>query len=103
MGHTLSMYQPILGGKKVKNMYPMYPQQQAMHHTNQPMQVVVVEPYVYAAVQSLLGKRVVIDTSRGPINGIIRDAKPDHVVVQERDSTFFVRLCEVIWIMPEND
>lgn len=70
--------------------------------SQQPMQVTVVEPYVYAAVRSLIGKRVVMDTTRGPVNGIVMDAKPDHVVIQERDSTFFVRICEVVWIMPEN-
>lgn len=69
---------------------------------NGPMQVVVVEPYLYAAVRSLIGKRVVIDTSRGPVNGTVVDAMPDHVVIQEHDSTFFVRICEIIWIMPES-
>ncbi|RSK29454.1 DUF2642 domain-containing protein [Bacillus sp. HMF5848] len=67
----------------------------------QPMQVMVVEPFVYQALMSLKGKRVVLDTTRGPVNGIVVDAKPDHVVIQERDSTFFVRTCEIIWIMPE--
>ncbi|WP_245237676.1 YuzF family protein [Paenibacillus ihuae] len=76
---------------------PMYP----MPNMNQPIQVVVVEPYVYAAVSSLIGKRVVLDTVRGSVSGMVVDAKPDHVVIQERDSTFFVRLCEVVWIMPE--
>jgi len=70
--------------------------------SNGPMQVVVVEPFVYAALHSLIGKRVVIDTSRGSINGVLEDAKPDHVVIQEYDSTFFVRTCEIIWIMPES-
>ncbi|WP_273832239.1 YuzF family protein [Guptibacillus sedimenti] len=69
---------------------------------NVPMQVVVVEPYVYAALRSLIGNRVVIDTSRGPVNGTVIDAKPDHVVVKEHDSTFFVRISEIIWIMPES-
>ncbi|MFD1176464.1 DUF2642 domain-containing protein [Paenibacillus puldeungensis] len=67
----------------------------------QPVQVVVIEPYVYAAVRSLIGKRAVLDTVRGSVSGMVVDAKPDHVVIQERDSTFFVRLCEVVWIMPE--
>ena len=76
----------------------MYPQGKQ----SGPMNVVVVEPYVYSALQSLIGKRVVIDTTRGSVNGIVRDAKPDHVVIQERDSTFFVRICEIVWIMPES-
>ncbi|MFA9556820.1 DUF2642 domain-containing protein [Evansella sp. AB-rgal1] len=67
-----------------------------------PKEVVVVEPYVYGAFYSLIRKRVVIDTTRGPVNGIVVDAKPDHVVVQEGNSTFFVRICEIVWFMPEN-
>lgn len=67
-----------------------------------PMNVVVVEPYVYSALYGLIGKRIVIDTTRGSVSGIVRDAKPDHVVIQERDSTFFVRISEIVWIMPES-
>ncbi|WP_245243512.1 YuzF family protein [Mesobacillus selenatarsenatis] len=69
---------------------------------NGPMNVVVVEPYVYAALRNLIGKRVVLDTKRGSVSGVVRDAKPDHVVVQEHDSTFFGRIREIVWIMPEN-
>lgn len=68
----------------------------------EPMQVVFVEPYLYATLHNLIGKRVVIDTSRGPVNGTIMDAKPDHVVVQEYNSTFYVRICEIVWFMPES-
>ncbi len=75
---------------------PMY-----MQPTMQPKQVVVVEPFVYATVITLKGKRAVIETSRGNLSGTVIDVKPDHLVLQERDSTFFLRLCEVIWIMPE--
>jgi hypothetical protein len=67
-----------------------------------PMNVIVVEPYVYSALHSLIGKRVVIDTKRGSVSGIAMDAKPDHVVIQEHDSTFFVRIREIVWIMPES-
>ncbi|WP_226536392.1 DUF2642 domain-containing protein [Fictibacillus halophilus] len=33
---------------------------------------------------------------------VVLYAKPDHVVIQEHDSTFFVRLREIVWIMPES-
>ncbi|MFS0724988.1 DUF2642 domain-containing protein [Paenibacillus sp. 1P07SE] len=56
---------------------------------------------MYAAVHSLFGKRAVLDTVRGSVSGMVVDAKPDHAVIQERDSTFFVRLREVVWMMPE--
>ncbi|CAM3882439.1 YuzF family protein [Mesobacillus thioparans] len=73
-----------------------------MYSQSGPMNVVVVEPYVHSALQSLIGKRVVLDTTRGSVSGMVKDAKPDHVVVQEYDSTFFVRIREIVWIMPES-
>lgn len=79
----------------------MHQHMQPMQTMHQPMQVVVVEPYVYAALRSLIGKRAVLDTVRGSVSGTVADAKPDHVVIQERDSTFFVRCSEIVWIMPE--
>ncbi|MEW9109601.1 DUF2642 domain-containing protein [Cytobacillus gottheilii] len=76
-----------------------YPRQ--METTMQPKQVIVVEPYVYAAVSSLVGKRAVVETSRGSVSGTVLDAKLDHIAIQEAESTFFIRLCEIVWIMPE--
>jgi hypothetical protein len=69
---------------------------------NGPMQVIVIEPFVYEALRSLIGKRAVLDTTRGSVSGIVVDARLDHVVIQEHDSTFYVRLREIVWIMPES-
>ncbi|WP_456277270.1 DUF2642 domain-containing protein [Bacillus sp. AK128] len=77
-------------------MMPMQPAQ-----TMQLEQVIVVEPYVYSAVSTLVGRAVVMETSRGRVSGMIMDVKPDHVLLQERESTFFVRLCEIVWLMPD--
>ena len=84
-------------------MNPMYANSmnQQMAH-NGPMQVMVIEPFVYEALRSLIGKRAVIDTQRGSVSGMVVDAKPDHVVMQEHNSKFFVRLNEIVWIMPES-
>lgn len=80
----------------------MQPMQSMNNMMQQPEQVLVVEPFVFQAASSLIGKRAVIETTRGRISGQIIDAKPDHVAGQERESTFYVRLCEVVWIMPDN-
>ncbi|WHY34204.1 YuzF family protein [Cytobacillus firmus] len=69
---------------------------------NGPMQVIAIEPFVYEALRSLKGKRAVLDTTRGSVSGMVVDAKPDYVVIQEYDSTFFVRIREIVWIMPES-
>ncbi|MDL4840197.1 YuzF family protein [Aquibacillus rhizosphaerae] len=67
----------------------------------QTLPVMVVEPYVYKAASSLIGKFVVVETTRGSISGTLIDAKPDHILLQQRESSFFVRLCEIVWIMPD--
>lgn len=69
----------------------------------QPM--VQVEPYLYQRLKQMEGMRVVVDTTRGSVNGVLVDAKPDHIAVQEGPgaSLFLVRLCEVVWIMPNLD
>ncbi len=90
-----------LGGEILNNMYTYRTQPQM--NTNGPMQVVVVEPYVYTALTNLNGKRVVLDTTRGSVSGTVVDVKPDHVAIQEHDSTFLVRLCQIVWIMPDNN
>ncbi|MCT2535179.1 YuzF family protein [Aquibacillus koreensis] len=68
---------------------------------SQNVPVMVVEPYVYQAATSLVGKYAVIETTRGSISGEVIDAKPDHIALKQRDSIFFVRLCEIVWIMPD--
>ena len=84
-------------------MNPMYPYRVSPQITpNGPMQVIAMEPFVYEALRSLIGKRAVLDTTRGSVSGMVVDAKLDHVVIQEHDSTFFVRLREIVWIMPES-
>lgn len=64
-----------------------------------------MEPYLYHRLQQMEGLRVVVDTVRGSVNGVLVDAKPDHIVVQDspRNPPFFVRLCEIVWIMPNID
>lgn len=66
---------------------------------------VQVEPWVYQRLKQIEGKRVVVDTIRGGVNGVLVDVKPDHIVVQEtpNEAPFFVRLCQIVWVMPNVD
>ncbi len=63
-------------------------------------QMTLIDPYVIQTLQSVMGREVVIETVRGSIRGVICDVKPDHVVLQASDSYFFVRIQQVIWVMP---
>lgn len=81
-----------------------------MHHMSQmpqmshmPHTVVVypVDPCVVDTLMSVLGKNVVLETTRGGISGCVVDVKQDHVVLEIRKKKFFVRIAEIVWIMPE--
>ncbi|AVV55800.1 hypothetical protein C7121_06435 [Paenibacillus glucanolyticus] len=62
--------------------------------------VTLVDPYFYHTLRSLQGKPVVIETFRGPVRGTITDVKPDHVLLQTDNSSFFLRTQQMIWVMP---
>ncbi len=67
-----------------------------------PCQVSNVDPFVVDALMCLIGKKIVVDTVRGAINGILKDVKPDHIVIHEvcGDSMIFIRIEEIVSIMP---
>ncbi|AEN90034.1 hypothetical protein BMWSH_3152 [Priestia megaterium WSH-002] len=61
-----------------------------------PSMVTHVDPYVYATLQSVQGKDVVIETVRGSVRGRVKNVKIDHVVIAAKGSTFlfeFSKLC----------
>ncbi|WP_226669464.1 YuzF family protein [Metabacillus litoralis] len=76
-----------------------------MNYSNQmhagPEMITFVEPYVYQTLQTLIGKFAVIQTVRDSLRGKVMDVKPDHIVVQVGDSTFFVRCQQIVSVMPD--
>ncbi|ASS69166.1 MULTISPECIES: DUF2642 domain-containing protein [unclassified Paenibacillus] len=60
-----------------------------------------VNPYVVEALMSVKGKCVILETTRGRIEGTVAGVKPDHVIVQLHEKMAFVRIAEIVWIMPE--
>lgn len=42
-----------------------------------PIQYMVIEPYVYHTLRSIVGTEVVIETTRGSIRGNLKDVKPE--------------------------
>ncbi|MEK3807351.1 YuzF family protein [Bacillus sp. FSL H8-0547] len=66
-----------------------------------PQMITIVDPYVFQTLQSVLGKTLVIQTVRDSIRGVLKDVKPDHVVLQAGDSTFFIRTQQIVTIMPD--
>ncbi|SFM22611.1 Protein of unknown function [Paenibacillus sp. 1_12] len=77
---------------------------QVPYHQQAGTQAVTVyptDPCVVETLQSIIGQCVVIETTRGRIEGIVQGCKPDHVILMNRNKTFFVRICEIVWIMPD--
>jgi len=72
---------------------------------SKPIEVLCTDPYLVAALRTLIRKRVVVDTVRGSLHGILIDVKPDHILLGERyeDSRFFIRLQQIVSIMPDLD
>ncbi|MDC2866478.1 MULTISPECIES: YuzF family protein [unclassified Bacillus (in: firmicutes)] len=60
-----------------------------------------VDPYVVQTLQMIVGKNVVVDTMRGSLQGMLRAVKPDHIVIEEEDTPFFIRMQQIVWITPE--
>lgn len=60
-----------------------------------------IDPYVYQTLQTIRGKEVIIETVRGNVQGVIQDVKPDHIVLKSSDTLFFVRIQQIVWIMPK--
>ncbi|CUA80302.1 MULTISPECIES: YuzF family protein [Anoxybacillus] len=66
-----------------------------------PQFMAFIDPYVYQTLQAIRGKEVVIETVRGNVHGTIQDVKPDHIVLRSNDTLFFVRIQQIVWIMPK--
>ncbi len=71
------------------------------HHMPQSLVVHPVDHCVVECLMSLKGNVVVLETTRGRLDGCLIDVKPDHVVLEERHKKFIVRICEIVWIMPD--
>ncbi|MGG3281789.1 DUF2642 domain-containing protein [Paenibacillus solani] len=89
------------------NNYPMMHHMPHMHHKphmhHMPRTIVVnpVDTCVVETLMSHIGKVVILETTRGRIDGCVVDVKQDHVVLDQRHKKFFVRIAEIVWIMPE--
>jgi len=65
----------------------------------------IVDPFVIETLKTVIGQSVVIETVRGNLQGILVDVQPDHIVVKPHNNgtTFFVRIQQIVYIMPDLD
>lgn len=72
-------------------------------HTNQPVTIqyyTLVDPFVVQTLKSVIGKMLIVETTKDTIRGQLQDVQPDHIVLTAGDSTFFVRIQQIVTIMP---
>jgi hypothetical protein len=87
--------------------YRNHPQNEmvmSMPMTQGPMQsqpMFNFEPFVYETLKSVMGKVLIVSTVRDTLRGRLMDVKPDHVVLNVGDETFFVRICQIVSVMPD--
>lgn len=62
----------------------------------------VIDPYVVKTLRTVIGKRIIVDTVRGTVQGKLIDVKPDHIVLKELDDDqpTFVRIQQIVFVMP---
>ncbi|SKC73706.1 DUF2642 domain-containing protein [Maledivibacter halophilus] len=68
-----------------------------------PVQMIsLIDPYVVETLESIIGKRVIVDTVRGVVQGNLIEVKPDHIVLKEleEDQPTFVRIQQIVFVMP---
>lgn len=72
-----------------------------MHMYNETTQMVSsVDPYMYQALHSMVGRHLAVQTNRGSVRGKLVNVMPDHIVVEVNGTPFFVRVAQIIWVLP---
>ncbi len=71
------------------------------HHADNSVQMYTyVDPYVFQTLQTIIGNTVVVQTTNGSVRGVLKDALPDHVVLDVSGSSFFIRIQNIVWVLP---
>lgn len=60
--------------------------------------VSLVDSYLYHRLLSFKNKNVVINTTKNPLQGLLRAVNPDHVVIEVSRTPFYVRIQEIVWV-----
>ncbi|WP_237458305.1 YuzF family protein [Pontibacillus yanchengensis] len=81
-------------------MYYPY-QDQRVHQQMNTQLMTLVDPYVVHTLQSVVGNMLIVETTKDTIRGKLIEVKPDHIVLTAGDSTFFVRIQQIVTIMPD--
>ncbi|WP_100404199.1 YuzF family protein [Bacillus solitudinis] len=79
--------------------HPSTNKQSLQNSPNRPKMVANVDPFIVQTLQTIKGSKVVVETSRGSVRGTLADVKPDYILLEASNASFFVRIQEIVWIM----
>ncbi|NMH69251.1 YuzF family protein [Bacillus sp. RO3] len=58
-----------------------------------------IDPFVVNRLQTLMGKTLIVETTKDTIRGDLIEVQPDHISLQAGDSVSFVRIQQIVSIM----
>ncbi|SEO63260.1 Protein of unknown function [Amphibacillus marinus] len=67
-----------------------------------PTLVSTIDTYVYQTLQSLECASVIVQTTQGSVTGQLQAVMPDHIVVESGGSPFYIRIQQIVWIIPQS-
>ncbi|MGN7471179.1 YuzF family protein [Brevibacillus sp. SAFN-007a] len=76
--------------------YPYQPQS----GSNTPSMSTLIDPFLYQTLLGVVQRDVVIQTTQGNLRGNVVNVLPDHVALRVGGSMFFVRIQQIVWVMP---
>ncbi|WP_017184876.1 DUF2642 domain-containing protein [Alkalibacillus haloalkaliphilus] len=62
----------------------------------------IIEPFMFYNLQGLNGSNVVVQTTQGAERGKLVEATPDHITMEVSGNYYFIRMQEIVWVMPTN-
>lgn len=60
------------------------------------------DPYLYHTLHEQIGATVVVQTTKGTVTGKLENVMPDFVVVESGGSPFFIRIQQIVWVIPKS-
>lgn len=49
---------------------------------------------------SIQGQMITVETTKGSLRGKLSTVMPDHIVIEVKDTPFFVRIQQIVWVFP---
>lgn len=56
------------------------------------------DPYMYHALEDYMNKKIVVQTTKNPIQGKLTSLMPDHIVIDVHRIPFMIRIQQIVWV-----